>query len=211
MFTPLSHVRLTPSITFADVSVHHDLKSKVNMYVDIVKTWLVAPACILLEEYPPDWNFRGMAALSICLQFFEQHGEFLSGQSSNGRSKVLFCKAYERFVIYMDSTNTSYPEADDIYKWARCGLFHSARLSHRLLIDASGMSSTPFSMNPLIQDGWLVNPLALANCISSYVEKYADELTADSTSELSQNFEATFSRLISEPLRYFESALTDNA
>lgn len=211
MSTSLSLVRITPSITFADVSGNHDQTSKARMYVDIVNTWLVEPARILLEEYPPDQNFRGMAALSICLQFFEQHGEFLSGQSSHRQSKVLFCKAYERFVTYMNSTNTSYPNADDIYKWARCGLFHSARLSHRLLIDALGMSSTPFSMNPLIQDGWLVNPLALANCISSYVEIYAGELTEDSTSELSQNFEVTFSRLISEPLEYFEKVLMDTA
>ena len=88
------------------------------MYVDIVNTWLVEPARLVLEEYPPDQNFRGMAALSICLQFFEQHGEFLSGQPSNGQSKALFCKAYERFTTYMNSTNTLYPNADDIYKWA---------------------------------------------------------------------------------------------
>jgi hypothetical protein len=200
----LSLVRITPKFSFSDILDKQGLEPKV--YQSIVETWMVKPVEALLVNYPPDSDFRGMAALSIALQFFEQHGEFLTGESSsNGKSKKFFCMAFDDVVNSLGVTE--YPPSDKVYKWARCGLFHSARLSHELLIDAVGLSSSAFSRNPMIYDGWLVNPLMLVVGIRTCVSQYCNELEKEPNNKLAQNFNARFSAVMTEPLKYFAERL----
>ena len=195
----LDLVRITPNFSFRDLSDKQGLEPKI--YQDMVETWMIRPVEALLKNYPPDSNYRGMAALAIALQFFEQHGEFLTGESSRNRSREFFCRAFDK--VFKKGS----PPSEMVYKWARCGLFHSACLSHELLIDAAGLGRTTFSNNPMIPGGWLVNPLLLVGEIRSYVEQYRNELESEPNKELAVNFRKRFKDVITEPLNFFGEKL----
>lgn len=206
-FTMLNLIRLTPELSFANI-LDGGRDSYPAAYQNIVDTWLFKPINVLLEEYPPDNKFRGLSAFALALMFFEQHGEFLTGETTRGRSKFRFCLAFDRYLLSCGGANSNtHPDSKAIYKWARCGLFHSARMSHDLLIDAMGYSETPFCKNPFIKDGWLVNPAALVVSLEKYLSEYVDEVNSSSEdSEVSKNFHATFERIITEPLQHFSNA-----
>lgn len=200
----LSVVSIAPGLSFEDI--REGRIPLEGIYQKLVETWLLTTADHLLASYPPDSSYRGMAAFSLLLQFFEPHGEMLFGRKAGPReSRVFFAKGYKAFA---DSLNVeATPPATDVYRWGRCGLFHQARLSPRLLIDGFGMDNAPFYKNPVFTDGWLINPKALCSTMRRYLISFVDDIQANPSSDVASCFRKRMGEAISEPLQYFENHL----
>ncbi len=195
-------IRITKEISFSDLQ-----SGKVDpfeVYLSIVKRWILEPAEKIADSYPDNTDF-GMALLALELMFFEPQGQFLTGKSSNHASKKTFCIAFDHFRVFLSEKKLISQEAssltsDSIYKWARCGLFHSGRLANDLLVDAIDYSTFCLEKNRIV-NGWLVDPWKLLPAINSYAEDYISMLKKGNDKELLNNFNLTFERLVHHPLQ----------
>ena len=203
----MSLVRITRDLSLQEV--HRGTVDPVDAYTRLVEAWIFEPAKQLASLYPSETD-HGMALLALLLLYFEPHGQFLTGQSSEGQSKRTFCAAFDAFRVHLSENHKMQPETSDLlsesfYKWARCGLFHSGRMSNELLVDAMGMSNSCLSKNPIL-GGWLVNPWQLLIELRNYNEAYTSRLVgAGTTDQLRKNFLQTYQVLVKEPADHFNT------
>lgn len=198
-------VRITKNLSFDDLLSGSIVP--VDAYRTQVRDWILSPARRLSESYPEDTD-HGMALLALELMFFEPHGQFLEGKYEKGRSKHYFCTAFERFRQFlrgrsMSTVDTDGLRTESIYKWARCGLFHSTLLANELLVDALQFGETSLSKNPIIAGGWLIDPWRMLVELEDYVDSYVSEVRANRDSAIATNFESTFKKLLREPAESF--------
>jgi hypothetical protein len=64
----------------------------------------------------------GYAVLSIMMSYFEMIEQFRTGKDSEGHSKDFFVAGFR--AVY-PCTTLSDDDIKDLYKWVRCGMFHS--------------------------------------------------------------------------------------
>lgn len=206
----MSLVRITKDLSLEEV--HLGTVDPIDAYTRLVDAWIFEPAKQLTSSYPTETD-HGMALLAILLLFFEPHGQFLTGQSSEGRSRTTFCIAFDAFRKYLSEHSQVSPGTDSLssesfYKWARCGLFHYGRMHTELLVDAIGMSSSCLSKNPIL-GGWLVNPWQLLVQLRNYNESYASRLRGIAPNdELRSKFQSTYQTLVKDPADHFNSLQT---
>jgi len=142
--------------------------------------------------------------------FFEPHGQYLEGKESRGpgESRRLFCSAFNRFRDFlkskgMISKDVDQLPAESVYSWARCGLFHSTRLANELLVDAVGFGRACLAENSML-GGWLIDPWLMLDLLERYLDSYVSEVkNAPDDYQIVKNFEATFNRLLLEPMTHF--------
>lgn len=195
-------VRITRNLGFDQVQ--SGAVTPIQAYKIQVKDWIIGPARALATQQPRNTDY-GMAILALELMFFEPHGEFLDGTLSG--SKKRFCAAFDRFRAHLNNCgqlgdDTAMLASEKVYKWARCGLFHSSLLATELLVDAVDFSRRPLAKNPVLQ-GWLVDPWRLLQCLEEYLEAYAKEVELDQSGVLAKNFSSTFTKLFNEPIERF--------
>jgi len=190
-------VKLTQDISFEDLNsgrIH-----PIDVYELLVKSWILEPAEIIAAGYPENTD-HGMALLGIELMFFEPHGQFLTGKTSNNRAKQTFSYAFDDFREFLEkynliSSDTSILTSESIFKWARCGLFHSGRLSDELLVDAIDYTSNCLEKNKIFE-GWLIDPWKLLPAMKLYLYNYTKALRNGNNKSLNSNFNKTFDKLI---------------
>jgi hypothetical protein len=200
-------IRITKNLSFNDLL--SGSIAPVDAYRTQVHDWILSPARRLTEAYPEDTD-HGMALLALELMFFEPHGHFLEGNYEQRQSKQYFCMAFERFRQFLKAKSMSAEDNDtddlateSIYKWARCGLFHSTLLAKELLVDAVQFGQASFAKNPIISGGWLIDPWRMLDELEDYVDSYVSEVKADRDSAIAMHFEATFKKLLREPAEFF--------
>lgn len=203
----MSLVRITKDLSLEEV--HRGTVDPINVYTRLVDAWIFEPAKQMTKNYPNETD-HGMALLALLLLYFEPHGQFLTGKSSKGQSKHTFCTAFNAFRTYLSEHAKIPPETNELssesfYKWARCGLFHSGRMSSELLVDALGISASCLAKNPIL-GGWLVNPWQLLVHLRNYNEAYGLKLIkADINDRLRTNFLQTYQALVKEPADHFNT------
>lgn len=203
----MSLVRITRDLSLQEI--HRGTVDPVDVYSKLVEAWIFEPAKQLKRLYPTNTD-HGMALLALLLLYFEPHGQFLTGKSSEGQSKRTFCAAFDAFRAYLSEHHKVPQETSDLlsesfYKWARCGLFHSGRMSNELLVDAVGMSTSCLSKNQIL-GGWLVNPWQLLTQLQNYNKAYTSQLSAASANDQwKKNFLQTYQVLLKEPADHFNT------
>ncbi|WP_257306672.1 hypothetical protein [Geothrix campi] len=195
-------VRITRNLGFDEVQ--SGAVSAIQAYKTQVMEWVIGPAKVLAAHLPRNTD-HGMAILALELMFFEPHGQFLNPATSGSRNK--FCTAFDRFREYLKShsqilEDTDRLSSEKIYKWARCGLFHSSLLASDLLVDAVEFSGRPLAKNTVLE-GWLVDPWLLLGCLENYLGKYVSEIEGNPSGILATHFNSTFTTLFNEPLERF--------
>jgi len=199
------NVRITKKISFADLK--QGKVSYFDVYESQVNSWIFEPAECLAKLRSNGDTDKGMAILALLLMFFEPHGQYLTGNDKGG-SKQKFVFAFERFVQFLIKKKRVKEDiqelkADSFYKFARCGLFHSLKLSNELLINVFDIGGTSILKNPLFSEGWIVSPWILLDDMKAYLEHYVKELKQPASTTLIENFNKTFNRLLIEPMEYF--------
>lgn len=198
-------VRITRNLSFDQVQI--GAVTPIEAYKIQVSDWIIGPARVLASQKPRNTD-HGMAILALELMFFEPHGEFLDGSLTG--SKKRFCAAFDRFRSHLNglhrlNSDVAMLDSEKVYKWARCGLFHSSLLATDLLVDAVGFSGRPLAKNPILP-GWLVDPWLLLQCLEDYLKAYVEEVQQDKAGALATQFNNTFTRLFSEPIKKFSKS-----
>ena len=137
-----------------------------------MRGWLLAPAKTLRDGGP---DFQ-IAALQVAVAFLEPYEVFRSGQDSDRKSKVFFCRAFQR--IFGDSQPPQPPEvwdhvAKEFYKQVRCGLFHSAMPGGKVFLSSAvqGIRVDLDATTKVVQQ-ILLNPSYFLNAVESELNSY---------------------------------------
>lgn len=194
-------IRITRQITLDDLRCGRI--SPVETYRAQVLDWIIEPSKRLASLYPGETD-HGMALFALELMFFEPHGMMLPKPSEGTGSKVMFCRGFDRFRGFLRKKGAIGPDTDDldaqsIYKWGRCGLFHSSLLAGELLVDATRFASRCLAKNSFL-GGWLVDPWLLLEELELYLDTYIADIMSGNDRELKICFEASFSALVRGPL-----------
>lgn len=197
-----SHFRVIRDISF--VEIRDGKMEKIDVYKEQVKNWIILPTKVLASGRPRNTDY-GMTILATLLLFFEPHGQYLEGKSSNRRSAELFTMAFNQFINFgveheLIGRDVKNLDAKKVYKWARCGLFHTYTLRGDLLVDAINITTTPIERNRIVENTWLINPWLLIDVLGSYLDEYVEKIKNNRSSKLASNFNRTFNRLVYDPL-----------
>lgn len=204
-------IRIIRQITYGDVKSGRVTPEQVMGAQ--VREWIFRPARTLadLRSLNPRDTDHGIALLSLLLLFFEPHGQYVTGQDSSGHSREVFGEGFLRFRQWLEKRpaapqNLDQLHPDTVYKFARCGLLHSAQVKGEFLVDAVDFCSFPIERNRWFGTGWLINPWLLLPEMEKYFDEYAAALSKPSHKKdkvLCANFAATYSRLVDDVLKSY--------
>lgn len=197
-------IRITRDLSFSDIS--SGKVSAPEAYRIFVESWLLKPARKVSETYPAETDY-GMALLAILLMFFEPHGQFLTGGLTDRASQRMFVKGFSRFKSFLLKRGSIDSDAYDldskmIYKWARCGLFHTGILSDELLVYCLPENAKCLGRRRGTAT-WLIDPWKMTGELEEYLNEYVEELSNNSTSQLHVNFRSTFDIFFEDPKKKF--------
>ena len=197
---------ITQEMDFADI-LNGNLEHP-EVYQKQLAAWIFSPAQKLSSK--KDGTDSGIALLSLLLMVFEPHGQYLTGEESNGQSKIKFREGFRSFTNSSQArkkiqTHISDETIDELYKWARCGLMHSLTMDTRLLIDTRRTGQI-LSKHPS-WDFWLIDPWEMLPSLQDYIGSYVARLKQQPSSVSRQKFNKTFERLVIEPGKRFAKLL----
>jgi hypothetical protein len=169
--------------------------SRIEVYKRQMDEWYFNPIKSIIKNY--ESNSSGISIFLLEIVFFESHGQFLLGESSQNKSNKTFKKSFECLIKYLvdrkklDSTKIL---SDNVYDKIRNGLFHNAYIKDGFLIDSLKSQDKSFYKN-CSYDGWLVNPWILHDDIKDYFSNYIKIIENDNSSDgikLKENFNKMF-------------------
>jgi hypothetical protein len=157
-----------------------NIDDKIYIYERQVKDWFLNKASELIcnEE-------NGFIVLMICLSYFEGVEQYIRGTESIGpSSKEFFRNAIHRLY----PTKFSDDKLNDLYKEARCGLFHSGMVRGKIIINNEFDNSIEFPD----EDTILINPVKILFDIKEDFRKYINEIRNPSNTTMRDNFSKMF-------------------
>lgn len=160
---------------------------KIRIYQRQVENWFLKPAKKLVKAQKEN-NHNGFIVLMICLSYIEGIEQYRQGRDSRGHSKEFFIQGLKR--LYPNQ----FGDRDDrnlinLYRDARCGLFHNGMVEGTILINSNFPESIKFETNSDIK----INHKSFLRDIEQDFKKYITELT--SNEDLKRNFDSMFSVL----------------
>lgn len=178
--------RYNPYVIDERNNVHlnpRDIDDKIIIYERQVIDWFLKPAQNLIRYRNRN---KGFIALMICLSYIEGVEQYRQGRHSNGQSRIFF----------IDSMNRIYPnrfsqqDLGDLYREARCGLFHNGMVQGRIIINNSFPNSLNFNNGDVE-----ISPLKFLRDIRSDFQNYIQDLRNPNNTQLRNNFNSMFSNL----------------
>lgn len=115
-----------------------NINDKIVIYERQVFDWFLNPARNLIRYRNRN---KGFIVLMICLSYIEGVEQYRQGQDSNGQSRRFFIDSMER--IYPNTYNQQ--DIGDLYREARCGLFHNGMVKGRIIINNNFPVSLTFN------------------------------------------------------------------
>jgi len=165
-----------------DALLHPNLlDDKIKIYERQVKGWFLDRATTLINL--PDSNF---IVVMICLSYLEGVEQYRTGLSSNGHSRLFFRNSINRIFPTHNFTDR---QLDDLYREARCGLFHSGMVNGKIILSNDPVAAFTFQD----RDNIIINPRLLLDSIIIDFNSYLSDLMADQI--LREKFNNMFSNL----------------
>ncbi|ETT67661.1 hypothetical protein MHI43_13025 [Paenibacillus sp. FSL H8-0457] len=192
-------IYITEGITFKDLK--EGKVKKTEIYIKQMRNWFIKPARLLLENSSKPGNYdQELSILTILITFFESHGQYLLGASSQGGSSRVFQSGFNAFIEYLVSEKKhdkeKYINLDRrvFYSLVRCGLLHNGYImndSVSFFIDRYKLDKVHIIYpNPIIIDSWLINTSNMLDCIENYLDHYYYLIETDD--EYKDKFEIMF-------------------
>lgn len=157
VFDELNQQELDP------LNVNH----KILIYERQVKGWFINQAENLIKYKNQD---KGFIVLMICLSYIEGVEEYKTGQNSQNRSREFFINSINK--IFPNKFQNS--EISELYREARCGLFHNGMVRGQIVINNSFNEAIKFSDNRI-----KISPSKFLNEIKIDFENFINELKTD--------------------------------
>lgn len=163
----------------------NNIDDKITIYERQVMDWFINPANNLIRYRNKN---KGFIVLMICLSYIEDVEQYRRGLSSNGQSRDFFISSMNR--IYPNRYSPQ--ELGDLYREARCGLFHNGMVQGRIIINNSFSNSLTFNIN----NGDIeISPSKFLRDIRADFHNYIQELRNINNIQLRNNFDNMFSNL----------------
>lgn len=163
-----------------------DIKTKILIYEDRVKTWFLEIAESLKKD-----NEAGFVILSIAIAYIEGNQQFRDGKSSHNQSKKFFIKGMRRIF---DKANVPESILKSYYDQIRCGLFHDGMTKKNVVISGEFPNPINYIGNQNGQGGLIkINPHKFLDKIKEDFEEYVSQLKDGSVPEIVRNFETRWS------------------
>jgi hypothetical protein len=166
------------------------LEDWIDVYEDRVNGWLLDQAWQL-------GSYRGtnFAVFLLVVSYLESWAQYRYGVDSEGRSRELFGRALVE--IFGLNPEGDAEVRDVLYRFARCGVVHDARLRDGVYFNAA--LPQPFQAYSRTDGGnkkWIVilNPRRLAWMMRQHSRWYVAALRDPANKELRENFSWTWSR-----------------
>lgn len=159
----------------------YDINDKIHIYERQVSEWFLNIANQLSKG-----DHNGFIVLMICLSYFEGVQQYIDGQSSEGRSSKQFFKLSIHRVYPHRFSNV---DLDELYKEARCGLFHNGMVSGKIIINNSFEHAIDFPDNDTIR----ISPKKLLDDVKKDFGKYISELRNEHKQNIRNSFDTMFS------------------
>jgi len=160
-----------------------NLDDKIIIYERQVFDWFINPAQNLIRYRNRN---KGFIVLMICLSYIEGVEQYRQGISSNGQSRRFFVDSMER--IYPNNYNQQ--DLGDLYREARCGLFHNGMVQGRIIINNSFPISLSFNNGDIE-----ISPSKFLRDIKTDFQNFIQELRNQNNTQLRNNFDNMFSNL----------------
>lgn len=165
VFDELNQLELDP------LNVNH----KILIYERQVKGWFINQAENLIKYKSQD---KGFIVLMICLSYIEGVEEYKTGQNSQNRSREFFINSINK--IFPNKFQNS--EISELYREARCGLFHNGMVRGQIVINNSFNEAIKFSDNRI-----KISPSKFLNEIKIDFENFISELKTDNQKKANFN------------------------
>lgn len=159
-----------------------NIEDKIIIYERQVNDWFLKPAQRFLRG-----ENNGFIVLMICLSYFEGVEQYKQGTNSRNQSKAFFIQAIEN--IYHDRYSNY--ELEDLYKQARCGLFHNGMTDGKIIIGNDFPNAMDFSEHNAIK----INLKILLKDIKENFNSYIKNLRNEENTEIRHKFNEMFSVL----------------
>ena len=165
VFDELNQQELDP------LNVNH----KILIYERQVKGWFINQAENLIKYKSQD---KGFIVLMICLSYIEGVEEYKTVQNSQNRSREFFINSINK--IFPNKFQNS--EISELYREARCGLFHNGMVRGQIVINNSFNEAIKFSDNRI-----KISPSKFLNEIKIDFENFINELKTDNQKKANFN------------------------
>ncbi|TRZ78073.1 MAG: hypothetical protein D4R93_00750 [Deltaproteobacteria bacterium] len=152
----------------------NNASDKIIIYERQVKEWFLKPAARYIKG-----KNSGFIVLMICMSYLEGVEQYKSGLYSNNRSREFFVRAIEK--IYPNKYSRS--NLNELYKEARCGLFHTGMVKGKIIISDAFNEPLEFEDSSTIN----VNPKKLLGDIKKDFQKFINQLKTNSESRAKFN------------------------
>lgn len=152
---------------------------KILIYERQVTEWFLNRASRLIKG-----TNNGFIILMICLSYLEGVEQYRQGRTSNEKSKEFFRNSIHR--IYPNTFNDI--ELNELYKEARCGLFHNGMVSGKIIINNSFNNAIDFADSYTIK----INPKKLLSDINNDYKCYISELKDNENHSIRNKFNDMF-------------------
>ncbi|MFF2089782.1 hypothetical protein [Paenibacillus sp. NPDC058174] len=194
-----SLIYITDDITFQDIK--NDKVKKTEVYLKQMNNWFIKPAKLLLDSSRKQGNYeQELALLTILITFFESHGQYLKGKSSQVSSKKVFTYAFKAYLDYLVNVKKHsaeiYQQLDltKFYSLVRCGLLHNGYIRNEgvsFFIDRLKLDKVHVVYpNKIISNSWLINTYCMLEGLEDYLMYYLNLVEYDM--EYKSNFEKMF-------------------
>ncbi|WMC93216.1 hypothetical protein [Kineothrix sp. MB12-C1] len=159
--------------------------NKILIYEREVNGWFLDVASELIDK---DMNNNtinnGFVALMILFSYIEGVQQYKMGMSSNRHSEQFFCDGFKEIFTDIDTEDNL---IKNLYRNARCGLFHNGMVGNQILIDYK------FDLAINFNDTIKINPLLFLNAIQLDFNRYITLLKDENNQEIRKKFIAIFS------------------
>lgn len=158
---------------------------KIRLFKEQIKGWQLNIANFLTQNCP----HSDYAILSILLSYFENIGRFWHGDISSEKVSFYFNEGVKEVYRGNKSVITN---SNNIYKFARCGIYHIGLTQGFIKIDCYGVESIFIDKNNML----CICPNKLIIDLNSHFDDYIQQLINKSNKQLSNNFGKRFDFLI---------------
>lgn len=141
------------------------INDKILIYERQVTDWFLNPATSFTKYKSKN---KGLIVLMICLGYLEGIEQYRMGQTSDGNSQRFFVSGLQRLYPGQYSDN----QFRELYKQARCGLFHAGMVQGKIIINNTFSNSLEFIDDYDIK----INPKTLLNDIKNDFQNFIQEL-----------------------------------
>lgn len=168
----------------------------IDVFEDLWQSYLFDQVLTLLYSECGD-----IASMTLLCSYYESIESYLSGESSQNRSREFFINGFLR--IYTSQSEEIQEAAGQIYKHIRCGLLHESMLRYKVQYSRAG-SKAFFLTYPKKDDGSLdmeegaisiiVNPVRMYDGAFYHFREYIKKLRNGDDNNLINCFKQTVNR-----------------